>query len=65
MYVDNELESGEKKEVEQFINTNNEAKSKVENYRRINNFRLQKGMVYHVSFIILNNLKVTIFFRFK
>ena len=37
MYVDNELELDEKKEVEEFINTNIEAKFKVENYRKINN----------------------------
>ena len=37
MYVDNELEPSEIKEIQEFLNTNSEAKLKVDSYRKINN----------------------------
>ena len=37
MYVDDELDLDEKIKVEEFINKNNEARLKVENYIKINN----------------------------
>ena len=37
MYVDNELEPSEIKEIQEFLNMNSEAKLKVDSYRKINN----------------------------
>ena len=41
MYVDNELSQSEKKKVQEFIDTNSEAKSKVDNYKKINNLVIE------------------------
>jgi len=41
MYVDNELSQSEMKKVQEFINTNSEAKSKVDNYKKINNLVIE------------------------
>lgn len=41
MYVDNELSQSEMKKVQEFIDTNSEAKSKVDNYKKINNLVIE------------------------
>jgi len=41
MYVDNELSQSEMKKVQEFIDTNSEAKSKVNNYKKINNLVIE------------------------
>jgi len=41
MYVDNELSQSEMKKVQDFIDTNSEAKSKVDNYKKINNLVIE------------------------
>lgn len=41
MYVDNELSQSEMKKIREFIDTNSEAKSKVDNYKKINNLVIE------------------------